>query len=84
LTDIRKLSKSYPTAEYTERFVREVPLGRLADPQEIADTVLFVASERARFLTGQAIYVDGGYSAGKISIDGPHVTAYDPTSSRRK
>lgn len=84
LTDIRKISKSGPTPEYIERFTHEVPLGRLADPQEIADTVLFVASERARFLTGQAIYVDGGYSAGKLSIDGPHVTAYDPTSSRRR
>jgi len=84
LTDIRKISKAGPTADYVERFVNEVPLGRLADPQEIADTVLFVASERARFLTGQAIYVDGGYSAGKISIDGSHVTAYDPTGSRRR
>lgn len=83
LTDIRKISKAGPSADYAERFVSEVPLGRLADPQEIADTVLFVASERARFLTGQAIYVDGGYSAGKISIDGSHVTAYDPAPRQR-
>lgn len=72
LTDIRAISNAGPTAEYRERFLREVPLGRLADPQEIADTVLFVASDHARFITGQAIYVDGGYSAGKLSIDGPH------------
>lgn len=76
LTDIRAISKAGPTDEYRERFVREVPLGRLADPQEIADAVLFFASDRARFITGQAIYVDGGYSAGKLSIDGPHLTAY--------
>ena len=84
LTDIRKISKAGPKPDYIERFVSEVPLGRLADPQEIADTVLFVASERARFITGQAIYVDGGYSAGKISIDGSHVTAYEPTGERRR
>jgi NAD(P)-dependent dehydrogenase (short-subunit alcohol dehydrogenase family) len=84
LTDIRAISKAYPTDEYTQRFVQEVPLGRLADPQEIADTVLFVASDRARFLSAQAIYVDGGYSAGKLSIDGPHRTAYAPTAGPRR
>jgi NAD(P)-dependent dehydrogenase (short-subunit alcohol dehydrogenase family) len=81
LTDIRKISKANPTDEYRERFIREVPLGRLADPQEIADTVLFMASDQARFITGQAIYVDGGYSAGKLSIDGPHRTVHTPTVS---
>jgi 3-oxoacyl-[acyl-carrier protein] reductase len=79
LTDIRKISNAYPTDEYIARFTQEVPLGRLADPQEIADVVAFVASDRARFLSGQAIYVDGGYSAGKISIDGPHRTVDTPT-----
>lgn len=83
LTDIRKISKANPTDEYRARFIKEVPLGRLADPEEIADAVLFVASDQARFITGQAIYVDGGYSAGKISIDGPHVTVHPPTGSRR-
>ncbi len=82
LTDIRAISQSYPTDEYISRFVQEVPLGRLADPQEIADVVLFVASERARFVSGQAIYVDGGYSAGKLSIDGPHRTVHTPTRHR--
>jgi 3-oxoacyl-[acyl-carrier protein] reductase len=84
LTDIKQISKDYPTDEYENRFVREVPLGRLADPQEIADTVLFFASDRARFITGQAIYVDGGYSAGKLSIDGPHRTVHTPTGTRHE
>lgn len=83
LTDIRKISKASPTEEYRNRFIQEVPLGRLADPQEIADMVLFIASDRARFVTGQALYVDGGYSAGKLSVDGPHVTVYTPTGSLR-
>lgn len=82
LTDIRAVSDSYPMDDYIGRFVQEVPLGRLADPQEIADVVLFVASDQARFVTAQAIYVDGGYSAGKLSIDGGHrvVLAPDRTS----
>ena len=81
LTDVRAISKANPSEEYRERFIREVPLGRLADPQEIADAVLFFASEAARFITGQAVYVDGGYSAGKLSIDGPHLTVHTPTVS---
>lgn len=38
------------------------PLGRLANPSEIADVVTFLASERASFVTGTAVVVDGGES----------------------
>lgn len=37
-------------------------LGRPADPKEIAETILFLASDRARFITGQTLIVDGGYA----------------------
>ncbi len=37
-----------------------IPKGRLADPEEIVGSVLFLASEGAGFVTGQTIYVDGG------------------------
>ncbi|MFP3854938.1 MAG: SDR family NAD(P)-dependent oxidoreductase [Anaerolineales bacterium] len=37
-----------------------IPLGRLGDPEEVAEMVLFLASERASYLTGQSIHVDGG------------------------
>ncbi|MFF5108541.1 2,3-dihydro-2,3-dihydroxybenzoate dehydrogenase [Streptosporangium sp. NPDC000509] len=37
-----------------------IPLGRLADPADIADAVLFLASDRARHITMQDLYVDGG------------------------
>jgi 3-oxoacyl-[acyl-carrier protein] reductase len=37
-------------------------LGRVAQPNEIAETTLFLASDRAGFITGQTILVDGGYS----------------------
>jgi 3-oxoacyl-[acyl-carrier protein] reductase len=41
-------------------------LGRIAEPAEIAEAVLFLASDRASFMTGQTIIVDGGYTiAGK-------------------
>lgn len=72
LTNIEGISRSSQSPEYQKVFVTQVPLGRLGTPDEIADTVLFVASDAARFITGQTIYVDGGYSAGKLVVDGPH------------
>jgi NAD(P)-dependent dehydrogenase (short-subunit alcohol dehydrogenase family) len=44
-------------------FLRNVPLGRAGDPDEIADAILFVSSERATFITGQIIRVNGGKTA---------------------
>ncbi len=40
-----------------------VPLGRFSEPEEQADAVLFLASDQARFITGQTLCVDGGTSA---------------------
>ncbi len=46
-----------------DRIARRIPLGRLAEPAEIADCVAFLCSDRARFITGQVMAVDGGYTA---------------------
>ena len=40
------------------------PMGRIAEPEEVADAVLFLASDGARFITGTSLMVDGGYTAG--------------------
>jgi NAD(P)-dependent dehydrogenase (short-subunit alcohol dehydrogenase family) len=42
------------------------PLGRFADPSEIADLAVFLASEKAAFLTGHAYVADGGMTAGHL------------------
>ena len=44
-------------------YVGRTPMGRLAEPHEIAAAVLFLASERAGFVTGTTLVVDGGWSA---------------------
>jgi len=42
----------------------QIPLGRMAQPKEIADLVVFLASERASYITGAVIQVDGGVIKG--------------------
>lgn len=54
-------SRSDP-AKAKERMLTRYPLGRLAEPREIADAVLFLASDEASFVTGHGLVVDGGFS----------------------
>jgi 3-oxoacyl-[acyl-carrier protein] reductase len=41
-------------------WLKDIPMGRLGQPEELADLVAFLASERASYITGTAIQVDGG------------------------
>ncbi len=47
-----------------ERIVAQVPVGRIASPDEIAGVHVFLASDDAAFITGQVIFADGGMSVG--------------------
>ena len=49
--------------EKLANIVEEIPLGRLAEPAEIAELVSFLISDRNTYLTGQALTIDGGFTA---------------------
>lgn len=46
--------------EILSQVQKEIPLGRLGDPQDVADAVLYLASDAAAFITGHVLTVDGG------------------------
>jgi 3-oxoacyl-[acyl-carrier protein] reductase len=54
-----KTGKNYK--KIIEKWAEDIPIGRLAKPEEIANLVTFLASERASYITGNSIQVDGGY-----------------------
>jgi NAD(P)-dependent dehydrogenase (short-subunit alcohol dehydrogenase family) len=60
-TGTERVRGHYTAEEWDERG-RGIPFGRCAEPDEIADAVLFLASDRARYITGQTLHVNGGSS----------------------
>jgi 3-oxoacyl-[acyl-carrier protein] reductase len=54
------LAKVY-SPEYVEDMARQTPLGRAGTPQDIANAVAFLASDKASFITGEVLCVSGGY-----------------------
>jgi NAD(P)-dependent dehydrogenase (short-subunit alcohol dehydrogenase family) len=59
----RLLSREMDPEGSTRTIEARHPLGRFANPEEIAQAVLFLASEEASFITGAVLAVDGGYTA---------------------
>ena len=57
---------------YKRRYLEEVPLGRMGQPQDISNLVLFLCSSEADWITGQLCLVDGGLMAGHLSFQGVH------------
>jgi 2-deoxy-D-gluconate 3-dehydrogenase len=63
VTDLnRELVRTQP--ELYSQVVRRTALGRLGEIEDVTGVLVFLASPAARFITGQTIFVDGGYTAG--------------------
>ena len=56
LTDLLKISKN----ELVNNSINKCPLNRLQNPQDVSNSVLFIASEYANFITGESLNVSGG------------------------
>ena len=57
------MTKALPD-EVTQNFIKQIPLGRLGNVNEIVDAALFLASPMASYITGQVLNVNGGFYMG--------------------
>jgi NAD(P)-dependent dehydrogenase (short-subunit alcohol dehydrogenase family) len=57
----------------TNHLLSQVPLGRFAEPEELAGTIVHLCSDAASFITGQIFVVDGGFAAGRAKSVSPTV-----------
>jgi 3-oxoacyl-[acyl-carrier protein] reductase len=60
LAEANAKARGITAAEYEANLAKDIPLRRLARPEEVADAIVWLASERASYITGQTILVDGG------------------------
>ena len=64
LSEYQAAAKGKSENEIEQGWIDQIPMGRLGKPEEVADAVVWLASERASFVTGQTILVDGGMYKG--------------------
>ncbi|HET7712518.1 MAG TPA: SDR family oxidoreductase [Thermoanaerobaculia bacterium] len=60
LNEIRAREQGIAVEEYAQKVQQSIPVGRFGRPQEIADAVTFLCSDRASYITGVSLQVDGG------------------------
>lgn len=64
LAQARSAAQGKSEKEISEGWAGDTPLKRLGEPREIADAIVWLASERASYITGQTVLVDGGLYKG--------------------
>ena len=66
LADVRARAAGTTPEEFLAALARDIPLGRIAEPDELASVVAFLCSERASYVTGGTLAVDGGAVKGLL------------------
>jgi NAD(P)-dependent dehydrogenase (short-subunit alcohol dehydrogenase family) len=61
-----ELVKAVHTPEFRTGYIARIPMGRYGQPDEIAGTAMFLASDDARYITGEILFVDGGFSSAGV------------------
>jgi NAD(P)-dependent dehydrogenase (short-subunit alcohol dehydrogenase family) len=61
---LNDLSEHHDQAELHAKLAKQIPLGRLGEPEDIGYAALYLASDESRFMTGTELKLDGGISAG--------------------
>lgn len=64
LAKARSAASGKPEQELLDAWAADAPVKRLGEPRELADTIVWLASERASYITGQTVLVDGGMYKG--------------------
>lgn len=62
ITDIADITRDAEEMMETDELIKPIPVGRPAQPDEIAPTVLYIASDAASYMTGEIVVVDGAWS----------------------
>lgn len=62
----RLTATQFANPEVLSAYFSEIPLGRGGEPEEVANTVLFLASDLASYITGATVFVDGGQMCSKF------------------
>jgi NAD(P)-dependent dehydrogenase (short-subunit alcohol dehydrogenase family) len=70
-------SKSFENPELLADYFRQIPLGRGGEPEEVAQAVMFLASDSASYITGATLFVDGGQMASKFGTWGKETDRFD-------
>lgn len=75
----RLTAKSFSDPSLLSAYFKQIPLGRGGEPEEVAQAVLFLASDLAAYITGTTLLVDGGQMASKYGTWGAEHDRFDGT-----
>jgi NAD(P)-dependent dehydrogenase (short-subunit alcohol dehydrogenase family) len=70
-------ARNFENPELLSDYFRHIPLGRGGEPEEVAQAVMFLASDNASYITGATLCVDGGQMASKFGTWGKETDTFD-------